>query len=58
MDWFLEIKYVVVKIGIVEVFIDLMVVEDVDVMIVMKFFKEWIFVLSWVEMVEKMKEVF
>ena len=41
MDKLPEIKHVVAKIGTAEVPTDPMAVEDADVMIVMKPFKEW-----------------
>lgn len=53
---FPEIKHVVAKIGTAEVPTDPMSVEDADVMIVMKPFKEWTSASSRSEMVEKMKE--
>lgn len=53
---FPEIKHVVAKIGTVEVPTDPMAVEDADVMIIMKPFKEWTSASSRAEMVEKMKE--
>lgn len=53
---FLEVKHVVAKIGTAEVPTDPMSVEDADVMIVMKPFKEWTSASSRAEMVEKMKE--
>ena len=56
MDKFPEIKHVVAKIGTAEVPTDPMAVEDADVMIVMKPFKEWTSAESRAEMVEKMKE--
>lgn len=52
---FPEIKHVVAKIGTAEVPTDPMAVEDADVMIVMKPFKEWTSASSRAEMVEKMK---
>jgi cobalt-zinc-cadmium resistance protein CzcA len=52
---FPEIKHVVAKIGTAEVPTDPMAVEDADVMIVMKPFKEWTSAKSRDEMVEKMK---
>ena len=52
---FPEIRHVVAKIGTAEVPTDPMSVEDADVMIVMKPFKEWISASSRAEMVEKMK---
>ena len=55
MDKFPEIKHVVAKIGTAEVPTDPMAVEDADVMIVMKPFKEWTSATSRAEMVEKMK---
>lgn len=51
-----EIKHVVAKIGTAEVPTDPMAVEDADVMIIMKPFKEWTNATSRAEMVEKMKE--
>ena len=54
-DKFPEIKHVVAKIGTAEVPTDPMSVEDADVMIVMKPFKEWTSASSRAEMVEKMK---
>jgi cobalt-zinc-cadmium resistance protein CzcA len=56
MHKFPEIKHVVAKIGTAEVPTDPMAVEDADVMIVMKPFKEWVSAKSRPEMVEKMKE--
>ncbi|MEG1934605.1 MAG: CusA/CzcA family heavy metal efflux RND transporter, partial [Rikenellaceae bacterium] len=56
MDQFHEIKHVVAKIGTAEVPTDPMAVEDADVMIVMKPFKEWTSATSRAEMVQKMKE--
>ncbi|WP_077155275.1 CusA/CzcA family heavy metal efflux RND transporter [Bacteroides bouchesdurhonensis] len=56
MDKFPEIKHVVAKIGTAEVPTDPMAVEDADVMIVMKPFKEWTSAKDRAEMVEKMKE--
>ena len=56
MDKLPEIKHVVAKIGTAEVPTDPMAVEDADVMIVMKPFKEWTSAASRAEMVEKMKE--
>ena len=53
---FPEVKHVVAKIGTAEVPTDPMSVEDADVMIVMKPFKEWTSAASRAEMVEKMKE--
>lgn len=53
---FPEIKHVVAKIGTAEVPTDPMAVEDADVMIVMKPFKEWTSASSRAEMVEKMKK--
>lgn len=53
---FPEIKHVVAKIGTAEVPTDPMAVEDADVMIIMKPFKEWTGASSRAEMVEKMKE--
>ena len=55
MDNFPEIRHVVAKIGTAEVPTDPMAVEDADVMIVMKPFKEWASASSRAEMVEKMK---
>ena len=52
---FPEVKHVVAKIGTAEVPTDPMSVEDADVMIVMKPFKEWTSASSRAEMVEKMK---
>lgn len=54
-DKFPEIKHVVAKIGTAEVPTDPMAVEDADVMIVMKPFKEWTSAKTRPEMVEKMK---
>lgn len=54
MKNFPEIKHVVAKIGTAEVPTDPMAVEDADIMIVMKPFKEWT-ASSRAEMVEKMK---
>lgn len=56
MEKFPEIKHVVAKIGTAEVPTDPMAVEDADIMIVMKPFKEWTSASSRDEMVEKMKE--
>lgn len=53
---FPEIKHVVAKIGTAEVPTDPMAVEDADVMIVMKPFKEWVSASNRAEMVEKMKK--
>ena len=55
-DKFPEIKHVVAKIGTAEVPTDPMSVEDADVMIVMKPFKEWTSASSRAEMVEKMNQ--
>lgn len=55
MKSFPEIKHVVAKIGTAEVPTDPMAVEDADIMIVMKPFKEWTSASSRAEMVEKMK---
>ena len=55
MDNFPEIKHVVAKIGTAEVPTDPMAVEDADIMIVMKPFKEWTSASSRAELVEKMK---
>lgn len=52
---FPEIRHVVSKIGTAEVPTDPMAVEDGDIMIVMKPFKEWTSASSRAEMVEKMK---
>ncbi len=54
-EQFPEIKHVVAKIGTAEVPTDPMSVEDADVMIVMKPFKEWTSASTRAEMVEKMK---
>lgn len=56
MEQFPEIKHVVAKIGTAEVPTDPMAVEDADVMIIMKPFKEWTSAGSRAEMVEKMKK--
>ena len=56
MDKLPEIKHVVAKIGTAEVPTDPMAVEDADVMIIMKPFKEWTSATSRAEMVDKMKE--
>ena len=56
MKKFPEVKHVVAKIGTAEVPTDPMSVEDADVMIVMKPFKEWTSASSREEMVTKMKE--
>lgn len=56
MDKFPEIKHVVAKIGTAEVPTDPMAVEDADVMIIMKPFKEWTSAGNRAEMVDKMKE--
>lgn len=53
---FPEVRHVVAKIGTAEVPTDPMSVEDADIMIVMKPFKEWTSADSRTEMVEKMKE--
>lgn len=55
MDEFPEITHVVAKIGTAEVPTDPMAVEDADIMIIMKPFKEWTSAGSRAEMVEKMK---
>lgn len=55
MKNFPEIKHVVAKIGTAEVPTDPMAVEDADIMIVMKPFKEWTSASSRAEMVKKMK---
>lgn len=55
MSSFPEIKHVVAKIGTAEVPTDPMAIEDADIMIVMKPFKEWTSASSRAEMVEKMK---
>lgn len=55
LDNFPEIRHIVAKIGTAEVPTDPMAVEDADVMIVMKPFKEWTSASSRAEMVEKMK---
>lgn len=55
MDNFPEIKHVIAKIGTAEVPTDPMAVEDADIMIIMKPFKEWSSAKSRAEMVEKMK---
>lgn len=55
MKNFPEIKHVVAKIGTAKVPTDPMAVEDADIMIVMKPFKEWTSASSRAEMVEKMK---
>ena len=52
---FPEIIHVVAKIGTAEVPTDPMAVEDADIMIVMKPFKEWTSATSRAEMVDKMK---
>ena len=54
-EQFPEIEHVVAKIGTAEVPTDPMAVEDADIMIVMKPFKEWVSTSSRAEMVEKMK---
>lgn len=56
MSKFPEIRHVVAKIGTAEVPTDPMAVEDADIMIVMKPFKEWTSASSRAEMVEKMKQ--
>lgn len=56
MEQFPEIKHVVAKIGTAEVPTDPMAVEDADVMIIMKPFKEWTSASSRAEMVDKMKK--
>lgn len=55
LDNFPEIKHVVAKIGTAEVPTDPMAVEDADVMIIMKPFKEWTSATSRAEMVDRMK---
>ncbi|MDD6210642.1 MAG: CusA/CzcA family heavy metal efflux RND transporter [Bacteroidales bacterium] len=55
LDKFPEIKHVVAKIGTAEVPTDPMAVEDADIMIVMKPFKEWTSAKSRAEIVMKMK---
>ena len=55
MKNFPEIKHVVSKIGTAEVPTDPMAIEDADIMIVMKPFKEWVSASSRAEMVDKMK---
>ena len=55
MKSFPEIKHVVAKIGTAEVPTDPMAVEDADIMIVMKPFKEWTSASSRAETVAKMK---
>ncbi len=55
-DKFPEVKHVVAKIGTAEVPTDPMAVEDADIMIIMKPFKEWTSATSREEMVEKMKQ--
>ncbi|MEG0815353.1 MAG: CusA/CzcA family heavy metal efflux RND transporter [Mucinivorans sp.] len=55
IDKFPEIKHVVAKIGTAEVPTDPMAVEDADIMIIMKPFKEWTSATSRSEMVDKMK---
>ena len=55
MKNFPEIKHVVANSGTAEVPTDPMAVEDADIMIVMKPFKEWTSASSRAEMVEKMK---
>ena len=55
-ETFPEVRHVVAKIGTAEVPTDPMSVEDADVMIVMKPFKEWTSADSREEMVEKMKK--
>ena len=52
---FPEIKHAVSKIGTAEVPTDPMAIEDADIMIIMKPFKEWTSASSRAEMVEKMK---
>lgn len=52
---FPEIKHVVAKIGTAEVPTDPMAVEDGDIMIIMRPFKEWTSARSRAEMVDKMK---
>lgn len=56
MEKFPEIKHVVAKIGTAEVPTDPMAVEDADVMIIMKPFKEWTSASTRAGMVELMKE--
>src|SRR5574344_1114093 len=53
---FPEVKHVVAKIGTAEVPTDPMAVEDADIMIIMKPFKQWTSAKSRDEMVEKMKK--
>ena len=56
LSTFPEIKHVVAKIGTAEVPTDPMAVEDGDVMIIMKPFKEWTSAGTRADMVEKMKK--
>ena len=53
---FPEIKHVVSKIGTAEIPTDPMAIEDADIMIVMKPFKEWTSAGSRAQMVDLMKE--
>ena len=55
LNSFPEIKHVVSKIGTAEVPTDPMAIEDADVMIIMKPFREWTSARSRAEMVDKMK---
>lgn len=44
MDNFFEVEKVVMKIGMVEIFIDIMLLEVGDIFVIFKFKVEWIFV--------------
>lgn len=56
LERFPEVKHVVAKIGTAEVPTDPMAVEDADIMIIMKPFKEWTSAKTRAEMVGKMKD--
>ncbi|MCL2561158.1 MAG: CusA/CzcA family heavy metal efflux RND transporter [Rikenellaceae bacterium] len=56
LDRFPEIRHVVAKIGTAEVPTDPMAIEDADVMIIMKPFREWTSARSRAEMVDRMKD--
>jgi len=56
LNKFPEIKHVVSKIGTAEIPTDPMAIEDADIMIVMKPFKEWTSARSRAEMVDLMKD--
>jgi cobalt-zinc-cadmium resistance protein CzcA len=56
LNTFPEIKHVVSKIGTAEIPTDPMAIEDADIMIVMKPFKEWTSARSRAQMVDLMKD--